>query len=342
VQSPSSFELLAARFHRVISPVARTEIADVYTTGRGLLAAEPEAARLFELNFRTKARLLALGSCYAVDVAPQLVAPLVAVTVRWGALFTLIDTAIDEGGIVDRAICERLAAWLVAPLAAPDPRAAPPTSFERVLARLCFEIHDVLRSLDAFPRFAEAVLPLLERHARLVVFQHLPADEREAWLRDAGVADYLALCADGSPGPLFALLRAAFSLGAAFDARARETVERLYFPEFGLLHVWVDDLADYDDDDGRKDLNLARRAAASGRAPGAALLALLEGYLRRLEGLPDRDQISFPLRLMIEEYFEQARRVAGDARGLVIDTFRAAVGLVRGADLAPPSAAVAS
>lgn len=316
-------------------PLAAFVIQDVRRASEALLAPDRAALRLLEINFQTKERLLALGCCYAAIVEREVIEPLVAVMVRWGMLFTLIDTVIDEGEIQDRAGCERLAGWLLSPLA-PAPSVAEREALpllDQLLAQLGAEIHARLSNLKTFPLLSETLRPLLSRHARLVVFQHIPAAEREAYLRESGIDQYEDLCVDGSPGPIFALIQAALQLGPRFSLRTVAEIEAMYFPEFGLVHVWTDDLADYLADAAHKGLNLARRAVTQGEPLGAEFLVLVAMYLDRLSGLPHRAEVLFPLRLLLEEYFKQAQDAVGQSNRVAVSILEQATQQLRRAYL---------
>lgn len=312
------FEQRVMGWRQDIFPIALREIERVVREGQEVLAGDAETLRLLELNFREKSRLLLLGTCYAAGFRGQDTSKLVATLVRWGALFTMIDTAIDEGGVHDRAQCERLAGFLVEE---PPSLQSPLESF---LARI---------RPHAEPQLAQVLRPYFERHARLVIFQHIDGGERQTYSREIGIKSYEDLCVDGSPGPLFALIRTAAELGVAFNAEeaaaAIAAIDALYFPEFGLLHVWADDLADLKSDGKTKDLNLAAIAVATGNDPVQAFSNLLKGFLTRISPLPSRHDVLFPLRLMIEEYQRQADAAAPG--GTMARTLHEAAEMVRAA-----------
>ncbi len=301
-----NFEQYVAILRNHISPIALGAIHEALALGERSLANSPEGLCLLRLNFAQKARLMALGACYAWDVPADKRDSLVRTFVLFGALFTMIDTAIDEGGVVDRRDCERIARFLIIALQ-PDTTLGSQT--EPYLAALNVELARSLRQLPGYsPALMRKLSQLLQRHASLVTFQHVAVQNRSGLLRELGASSYEALCADGSPGPIFALIRAAAL--SSVDERKIADIEQLYFPEFGLLHVIADDLADQGLDLGVKDLSLA--------SSGELMLRWLDSYLLRLAPLTTRAEVLFPLQLMFDEY----RKAASEADPQPVHTLR--------------------
>jgi hypothetical protein len=298
------YAIRAARFRREILPLAGAEI-DRVAHARHLVEGDAAAVQLFDLNLRDKASLLALGGCYALECAGETRDALLAVLVRWGAVFTLIDTAIDRGGISGRRALERWARWLSAPLDGTRAAGQDAHPLERCLARWGEEIAAMLTTLPARELVTCALRRGLARHQQLIVYQHLQPDERPAYLHAIGVASYEALCVDGSPGPFFAMIEEAFRRGGDLAVEDLHSIEALYAPDFGWLHVFADDLADVAEDEHDKDLNLARRAREARLDPGQLLVDRVRSFLARLGGVPGVERVLFPLQLMLDEYSGQ-------------------------------------
>jgi hypothetical protein len=317
-----SFEERVAQLRHDIVPLALASVAELAARAERVLAGDEDALTLARSNFARKARLMALGASYALGVAPAAAPALVATLVRWGALFTMIDTAIDERGICEPAACDRLASFLVVGAAPREPT----TPLERLLAELGHDIDSALRRLPRHHLLAKAIAPRLAKHARLVTYQHIAPAGRDAYLLESGAGSYIELCGDGSPAPVFAMVRAATRLGEALDADTLTAIADEHVPEFGVLHVYADDLADLHEDRGRKDLNLAALAAGAGRDPHEEVLSILGRYLARL---PRGSDALFWLRLMLHEY-QRAADEAGQVAAL--ETFAAAARAVRAAE----------
>lgn len=293
----------------MIIPVAELAVSETYERGNEKVSGDPWALHLLELNYKKKKDLLILGCCYATGIDSRLLEALIPLLVDWGALFTMIDTSIDEDEAVltQRSACERLAFFLVrATETSVLPLTHQATAIEKYLTFLSNRIQSQMSALKISRPMLEAISEFVKAHSQLIVFQHIAKEERASYLSEIGKSDYLELCKFGSPGPLFALIRSAVELGPKATRSVVHQVQSQYFPEFGLLHIWLDDLADFSQDQEKKDLNLEHLSRNSGNEPDLEFLGLLKTYLLRISKLPNCGDVLFPLRLMIREYQKQA------------------------------------